>query len=165
MGAVVLALWSVVAAYDTAALVRASDVVVHGQVLDVRSRWDRTRTRIFTEVTVRVGEPWKGTARAGAPLVVRQPGGSVDGIGMRQVGQAELRPGEEVVLFLSRLPRGPAYRVVGMAMGKYAVERRPGAPPVAVFDAAGLAIRGQAPAAALPLDELRARVRAAAEAR
>lgn len=152
---------TVITGYDTRGLVEAADVVVQGRVIEARSRWDAAHRRILTESRVRVDAPWKGAPTR--EVLVRQPGGSVDGIGMRVFGESLLREGSEVVLFLAEIPRQPglrlAYRVVGMAMGKREVVRA-GDKAFVVFGAAGLEIKGQEPAASEPLEALSARVRA-----
>ena len=151
---------TVITGYDTKGLVEAADVVVHGQVIEARSRWDAAHRRILTESRVQVAGPWKGAP--GREVLVRQLGGSLDGIGMRGMGESLLREGTEVVLFLAEIPRAPkaqlAYRLVGMAMGKREVIRV-GGQAFAVFGGAGLEIKGQAPAASEPLETLSSRVR------
>ncbi len=152
---------TVITGYDTKDLVEASDAVVHGRVVESRSRWDAAHRRILTESRVEVAAPWKGSPAR--EVMVRQLGGSVDGIGMRVMGESLLREGTEVVLFLAEIPRVQkvplAYRVVGMAMGKREVARA-GDKALVVFGAAGLEIKGPAPAASETLEALSTRVRA-----
>ncbi len=101
-------------------LTQSSDAVVRGKVKATQSRWSADHKRIITEVTIEVAEFFKG---GGSPtLVVRQPGGEIDGIGQKVSGLASFSEGEEVVLFLERVETDK-YRVAGMAQGKYRVER------------------------------------------
>jgi hypothetical protein len=154
-------LLTVIGAYDTAGLVRASDVVVQGRVVETRSRWNEAHTRILTEVQVRVDDPWKG-----APpkvVTVRQLGGTVDGVGMRVVGEPVLAPADEVVLFLARIPLAaraapPVYRMVGMAQGRLRVVRAAGEPAKVVSAADGLEIQGKPLPNVQRLDALRSQV-------
>jgi hypothetical protein len=105
---------------DIASLTQSSDAVVRGKVKATQSRWSADHKRIITEVTIDVAEFFKGGGSS--TLVVRQPGGEIDGIGQKVSGLASFSEGEEVVLFLERLETDK-YRVNGMAQGKYRVER------------------------------------------
>ena len=105
---------------DIASLTQSSDAVVRGKVKATQSRWSADHKRIITEVTIEVAEFFKGAGSS--TLVVRQPGGEIDGIGQKVSGLASFSEGEEVVLFLERL-EADKYRVNGMAQGKYRVER------------------------------------------
>ncbi|RJR29502.1 MAG: hypothetical protein C4574_03495 [Candidatus Latescibacterota bacterium] len=99
-----------------------SSLVVRGSVSEVRSDWNATHTKIFTETTIKVAETFKGS---GAPLIrVVQIGGVAGTVRMTAHGALQWRPGEEVLLFLE-LGRGGAYRVTGFSQGKLAVERDP----------------------------------------
>jgi hypothetical protein len=103
---------------DLTQLAQTADTVVHGTVRRTESRWSGDRRRIVTEVEIEVTEALKGQA-SGTVLIV-QPGGQVGDIGQLVHGLATFTPGEEVVVFLDR--HGPsAFRVTGMAQGKYQV--------------------------------------------
>jgi hypothetical protein len=106
-------------------LTASADVVVRGRVTGEVSRWDSSRRRIYTEVTVAVAEVYKGDARVGQEVVVTRLGGSVGGVGMRVAGEVSLAAGEESILFLRRheAQRGARLTVVGMAQGKLTVLR------------------------------------------
>ena len=79
-------------------LVAKSDRIVRGTVISQESRWDDGHDRIYTDVTVRVADTYKGPAAQ--TLVVRRQGGTVSGIGMRTIGEVVFSNGEEVMLFL-----------------------------------------------------------------
>jgi len=105
---------------DLPELARTADTIVHGTVRRVESRWSGDGRRIVTDVEIQVSEALKG--QASGSVLVTQPGGRVGDIGQKVSGLASFTPGEEVVLFLER--RGPeAFRVAGMAQGKYQVQR------------------------------------------
>jgi hypothetical protein len=105
---------------DLPELARTADSIVHGTVRRVESRWSGDGRRIVTDVEIQVSESLKG--QASGSVVVTQPGGRVGDIGQTVSGLASFTPGEEVVLFLER--RGArAFRVAGMAQGKYKVQR------------------------------------------
>lgn len=111
---------------DLPELAQTSDAIVHGTVRRVESRWSGDGRRIVTDVEIQVTEALKGQAgQAGGTVLVTQPGGRVGDIGQRVSGLAAFTPGEEVVVFLER--RGKqAFRVSGMAQGKYQVQRTEG---------------------------------------
>ncbi|MFY0530289.1 hypothetical protein ACN28I_46365 [Archangium gephyra] len=111
---------------DLPELAQTSDAIVHGTVRRVESRWSGDGRRIVTDVEIQVTEALKGTSgQAGSTVLVTQPGGQVGDIGQRVSGLAAFTPGEEVVVFLER--RGKtAFRVSGMAQGKYQVQRTEG---------------------------------------
>lgn len=105
---------------DLPVLAQGSDAVVHGVVRRVQSRWSGDRMRIVTDVEIEVTEALKG--QPGGTVLVTQPGGKVGDVGQTVGGLAGFAPGEEVVVFLEK--KGPtAFRVAGMAQGKYQVQR------------------------------------------
>ncbi len=105
---------------DLPELARTADTIVHGTVRRVESRWSGDGRRIITDVEIQVSESLKG--QAGGTVLVTQPGGRVGDIGQMVSGLASFTSGEEVVVFLER--RGTrAFRVAGMAQGKYQVQR------------------------------------------
>lgn len=105
---------------DLPELAQGSDTVVHGTVRRTESRWSADKRRIVTDVEIEVTETLKG--QAGSTVLVVQPGGRVGDIGQIVHGLASFSEGEEVVVFLER--RGTsAFRVMGMAQGKYQIRR------------------------------------------
>ena len=120
-------------------LSRTADVVVHGHVEHQESMWGPQRSRIYTVTKVRVSETLKGDATKDRVLTVRQLGGTVDGISQIIAGNAKLADGEEVIVFLRRDPEEPLHYVVGMAQGKYTVDRSSPQPRV-VRNLRGLAL-------------------------
>jgi|JI10StandDraft_1071094.scaffolds.fasta_scaffold479981_2 uncharacterized membrane protein len=147
---------------------RKADVIVHGRVVEQATAWNETRSRIYTVTTIEVQERLKGLGASS--IRVRQLGGTVDGLTQSIVGNARLVVGEEVVVFLNRDEAKDLHYVVGMAQGKYAVDRSTPVPTIR-HDLAGLALariqEGQLaqlvettpqPGAALTLDGLKARV-------
>ncbi|WP_434381223.1 hypothetical protein [Melittangium boletus] len=148
-------------------LAQSSDAIVHGTVRRVESRWSGDGRRIITDVEIQVTESLKG--QPGATVLVTQPGGRVGDIGQRVSGLATFTPGEEVVVFLAR-QGAEAFRVSGMAQGKYKVQppeegRKAQAVPESLGDTLLLDPATQAPveapARSLPLAELKAAIRAA----
>lgn len=97
-----------------------SAIVVSGRVTGVRSYWNDTRTKIFTETQVTVDQSYKGGA--GGTVSVVQLGGVVGHVQMKVEGALAWSPGEEVLLFLEPAG-GDRYMVYGLSQGKYAIER------------------------------------------
>lgn len=111
---------STVVAMTLPDLVDKSDLVVVGIPKSRVSRWEGGR--IITYTTVAVDQAIGGDAKAGGSVVVRTYGGVVDGIGQITHGEAVLKPGAPVLLFLRPLPAGtkptePSLAVTGMAQG------------------------------------------------
>lgn len=103
-------------------LTRSADAVVQGTVRRVESRWSGDGRRIVTDVEIQVSEALKG--QPGSSVLVTQSGGRVGDLGQKVSGEASFALNEEVVVFLER--KGPqGFRVLGMAQGKYQVQRSP----------------------------------------
>lgn len=102
-------------------LVRQADRVVVARVEARVSRWEGGR--IVTDVTLRVEDSAKGDARVGERVVVTTMGGSVDGIGMKVVGEAAFVKGETALVFMvaSGAAAVRTWEVVGMAQGRMPV--------------------------------------------
>lgn len=130
---------TIVQALDLEQLAQTADVVVHGRVLAQSTAWNASHSRIYTVTTVSISDPLKGPHKKGATIRIRQLGGTVDGITQSIVGNAVLRTNEEVVLFLNHNPKKALHYVVGMAQGKYAVQRT-GKAAVVRHDLRGLAL-------------------------
>lgn len=150
-------------------LTTRADIVVRGRVLAEESDWGTKRRRIYTKVRVAVLAQLRG-AKVPSEIEVRTLGGVVGDVGMNVSGVAKFAPEEEVFLFLRTHPGqkdGITFQVVGMAQGKYRIERSADS-VLAVPSWEGLAFargRGQvghaAPPEPLKLDALVAQVRAA----
>ena len=101
---------------------RESSLVVRGRVAAVRSFWNETRTKVFTETTVIVDETYKG-ARASS-VSVRQLGGVVGNVRVTVDGAPMWRQDEEVLLFLEPFDAS-TYQVAGFSQGKLGIDRDP----------------------------------------
>jgi hypothetical protein len=103
-------------------LVATAPVIVHGQVVDVRSRWVDGRRSLETFVTVAAAGYLKGNL--GEQVTFRTPGGQMGRYRTVFVGAPQFRTGDEVVLFLKRA--GPAnLYVVGLSQGAFRVVTDP----------------------------------------
>ncbi|MBK7257292.1 MAG: hypothetical protein IPI01_05695 [Ignavibacteriae bacterium] len=105
----------------TSELTHQADVVVLGRVADVRSAWNRDRTRIQTAVTVTIDQSLKGTPGGGS-VTILTPGGEVDGVGEYYSHTARFKKDEDVVVFARKAASGEL-RVTGGEQGKVAVRK------------------------------------------
>ncbi len=124
-----------------------SEVIVHGRVGRSWTAWDNAHKYIGTHHAIEVIDRVRGGGAG--PIVVSEPGGEVNGIGMKFSGTLAYAPGEETILFLYRTPIG-YLRATGAGQGKYSVT-------------AGQIVRanlqGRAGLDGLTLESLKARVR------
>jgi hypothetical protein len=145
-------------------MVTASELVVHGRVVDIRPQIVGDRRTIETVVTLTVLGALKG--QPGATVYFRVPGGQIGRYRRFMVGAPAFASGDEVVLFLKgRPPAVPfpfglsqgVYRVVHDANGRSLVT-----PPI-VSQAAGRVVRGDGSRRPLELSAFTRNVRAIAE--
>src|SRR6186997_2816702 len=99
-------------------LVSTAPVIVHGQVVDVRSRWVDGRRSLETFVTIAAAEYLKGNL--GEHLTFRVPGGQLGRYRTVFVGAPEFAAGDEVVLFLKRTGQSNL-SIVGLSQGAFRV--------------------------------------------
>jgi len=118
------------------ALTKQSDVVVIATVVESTSFWAPNKERIYTHTKVLVLRSLKGLPKTQS-LVVRQWGGQVGGVRMDVPGNANLKTGEEVVLFLSN--DETFHYVVGLAQGKFTLQADSTGKKLASRNLAGLA--------------------------
>src|SRR4051794_22277276 len=97
-------------------LVAQSPTIVHGRVVRSWSAWDNAHKYIWTHHMIAVLEPVRGSALDF--VVASEPGGELDGVGMRIGGAVEYSVGEEAIVFLYRTPIG-YWRATGHGQGKY----------------------------------------------
>jgi len=117
------ALATIVQAMSMRDLVRASSLIVIGQVEGQQARYDE-QGRIVTDVTLRVEECFHGAVARSSRITIERLGGAVGDIGMHVEGEPRFENGERLVLFGQRFvtPRGPVVRPVGMAQGVLPME-------------------------------------------
>lgn len=97
-----------------------SALVVRGEVAEVRSYWNDSKTKIITETRIDVADSYKGAA--GGSVNVIQLGGVVGNVRMTVHGALAWKPGEEVLVFLETTSPG-VYQVSGFSQGKFRIER------------------------------------------
>lgn len=99
-----------------------SSLVVQGRVVEVRSYWNDSHTKIFTETTVEIDRTYKGIDRSEVRVV--QMGGTVGNVRVTVHGALEWKRGQEVLLFLED-PRPGSFVVTGFSQGKFDIMRDP----------------------------------------
>jgi hypothetical protein len=141
-------------------LARGSEAVVRGRVLSFESHPSADGRRISTSVEVEATDVWRGSAPARVTVVI--PGGTVGHLAQRVAGAPRFTVGEEVVVFLGRIGTAQAYRVTGLAQGKFAVEAARATPDLSQtsFVDRRPMQAGERRAESMPVDELERRVRA-----
>lgn len=103
------------------AMAQRAQLVVRGSVTAQKVEWD-VNGKIVTRTFVRVARTLKGAAPR--DVVVRQPGGELDGMKMAVSGTARFEVGEDVVLFLEASePVAGEYVLLTMGGGKFAVKK------------------------------------------
>jgi hypothetical protein len=101
-------------------MVRGSQLVVYGRVVDVRGQQTSDRRSIETIVTVSVAQALKG--QPGATVAFRLPGGEVGRYRRVIVGVPRFTSGDDVIVFLrGAAPALPT--VFGLSQGLYRVAR------------------------------------------
>ena len=145
---------------DFGEMVTASQMIVHGTVVDVRSQTTGGRRFVESVVTVAVADALKGPAARHVRF--RIPGGQIGRYRRVMVGAPEFAYGDEVVLFLSgKVPALPM--PFGLSQGVYRVTRSSGRAIVtpAVPTGAGRLVRGDPARRPVTVDAFTREVRAA----
>ncbi|MFT3707772.1 MAG: hypothetical protein QM817_08905 [Archangium sp.] len=121
--ALVLALGALVASASVVVyesiddMARRVPLIVRARVARSIAGWDAEHKRIWTWTEVVVSDQVKG--KASGLILVKQPGGEVDGIGQSVAGVAQFREGEDCVLFLEPAPdEKNVWRPSGLSAGK-----------------------------------------------
>jgi hypothetical protein len=145
---------TVVVAQTFEELSRSSPLVVRARVGQVQSVWSEHHS-IETWAEVQVREVLKGPATAGTTLMVRNPGGTVGGVGAYVAGSPQFAPGEDTVLFLepARDAKG-VWLVAAMAAGKVNFQRSKLGDVRAVRDLRGLTFYGRSDHALRAVEKL-----------
>jgi hypothetical protein len=118
---------------DFDAMVRDTDYVVRGSVVNTWSAWNDAHDVIYTYATLRVSR-YFGEITGPDTLVVREVGGTVDGYTQEAIGFPAIRRGEQVVLLLSKWADSGDLRIHAYNQGKYLVRMRADCSEVLVSD-------------------------------
>jgi hypothetical protein len=98
-----------------------SELIIGGEITRSWSDWDVENKVIWTHHELNVTSLQKGAASS--IVVVSEPGGVVGNRAMAIAGAVAYRPGDQVVLFLQRMPNG-YLRTTGWGQGKYALDKK-----------------------------------------
>jgi len=102
-------------------MVATSTDIVRARVVDLNSYWVNAPHVIRTDVTLQVTETWKGGLAAPATVTVTLQGGRVGDVNMQVEDQPDMRPGDDLVLFM----QGGAdtrFRLTNDFQGHYVVQ-------------------------------------------
>ena len=151
---------------DLGDLVRGSQAIVHGRVVDVTAEWADGRRRIDSLVTIEAEQYLKGDF--GERVTFRVPGGRIGRYRSVMVGAPSFAEGDEVVLFLGASGPSIPY-VLGLSQGVFRVIEDPQTnarlvvpPPVVAGVDVQPVRRGDSGRRPMPLDRFADEVRALA---
>ena len=85
-------------------LVSRSEIIAQARVLESWSAWDSEHRYIWSHYRMQVTDAIRGGALS--TIVVSEPGGTVGGVSEAVVGVNAWRPGDNVIVFLHRVPNG-----------------------------------------------------------
>lgn len=150
-------------------LVAGAEAIVVGRVTQVRSSWSLDNNLIVTLTSIEVKETIKGGAAA-PTILIQTPGGQIGDLRLAVSDEPSFTTDETVLVFLRPLPSrfsptnsvlslrspAPVYELLEKAQGKYSI-RADG-----VAQKAGYRLLGadESNDTSLPIDELKARIRA-----
>jgi hypothetical protein len=103
---------------SVAQMAQTAQVIVRARCLGGSTAWDAGE--IWTLTSFEVEEVWRGSPPA--RITVRLLGGRVGNLTSSVSGVPRFRPGEEVILFLERTPRGD-FSVVSWEQGTFRISR------------------------------------------
>jgi len=117
-------------------LTLSADIIILGDVEDVRYEWSLNKEIIQTVTTLKIKEVWKGKVRY-SRIFVQTPGGTIGDLSLKVSDVPVFQKGEETLVFLKRvddvmnlqnsfsvsLNYLPSFSVFGQAQGKYSIDR------------------------------------------
>jgi hypothetical protein len=145
--------------YSLEDLVARSQLIVQGTVEGQWSAWDSTHRHIWTHYRIQVTDAVRGLT---VPIVVSEPGGSLNGIGQGGAETVMYSAHERVLLFLFQTPNG-YLRTTGGSQGKFTVSPDGSASPdlhsSRIVDMGGRAGTGLDTLHGVPVMDLKTRIR------
>lgn len=101
-------------------LTQGADVILAGKVLQQKSKWNKNRSRIYTDATIQVEEYLKGNTNESS-IVVTYLGGEVGGVGELYTHMPKFNDDEEILVFLKKDQLTSGYKVFNGAEGKVSI--------------------------------------------
>jgi len=116
-------------------LTQVSDVIILGNVEDIRCEWSLNREIILTVTTLKIKEVWKGNIRY-SRVFIQTPGGTIGDLSLKVSDVSVFQKGEDVLVFLKTIDDVmhlensfsvslnylPSFFVFGRAQGKYSID-------------------------------------------
>ena len=99
------------------ALTKGADAILIGKVSEKNSRWNKDKTRIYTDVSINVDEYLKGNISQNTILITHL-GGEVGDVGELYTHMPTFKEKEEVLLFVKKNLNEEKYRVYDGENGK-----------------------------------------------
>ena len=109
---------------STEELTQSSDLVLEGEVKEVRSYWSKDGKTIITWAVILDSYVIKGRVTQ-KHILVEYEGGEIGDIGFRVSDVTPLKKGEKVILFLKTgksKKDGHVFKIVGKGQGKYTID-------------------------------------------
>lgn len=103
----------------TADQINASDLIVIGNVKEVKCEWDDNRENIWTYITVECNQTLKGNNKSNN-ITIRSLGGTIGELSQEISGAPKFEVGEILLSFLSKdKNNNKFYYCIGGELGKY----------------------------------------------
>ena len=118
--------FAIMVGLSTEELTRASEVVIRGEVVDVKPHWSEDGKTIFTSASIMISDIIKGKLYQ-KKIIVEYEGGEIANIGVKVSDVQPLTKGEKIILFLKSgkskkgEKNGDIHNIVGSAQGKYTI--------------------------------------------
>ena len=117
-------------------LVHTADVIILGDVDNIRFEWSLNKEIIYTITTLRIKEVWKGNILY-PEIIIQTPGGTIGDLNLKVSDTPVFQKGEEVLVFLKKiddfsnignsftvsLNYATSFSVFGGAQGKYSIDQ------------------------------------------
>ncbi|MBU4255553.1 MAG: hypothetical protein KJ727_13240 [Acidobacteria bacterium] len=117
-------------------LVQTADVIILGDVENIRCEWSLNKKIILTITTLRIKEVWKGNVRD-SRIIIQTLGGTIGDLSLNVSDVSVYQKGEEVLVFLKTIDDVkhlensfsvslnflPSFSVFGRAQGKYSIDK------------------------------------------
>jgi hypothetical protein len=102
-------------------LIDQSNLIVSGRITRSWTDWDAQHQYIWTHYEISVSNTHKG--QPGSTVIISEPGGIIGDRGMTIAGTVSYLTGENVLVFLNRVPNG-YLRTTGWGQGGYTVDEK-----------------------------------------